>query len=157
MKKFIIFVFLLAVIFLYASQTEYIDTFPRANSGMERFVLNLPEQENESDLKIELIIGKIVTTDKDNKYFFNGTIKEDIVKGWGFIYYKLDTLGVMAGTMMAVNPTAPQMDRFISLGGEPFIIPYNSRVPVVVYVPEGVIVKYRVWTADSEINTMDKS
>lgn len=144
MKNIITLTFLLPIIFLYASQSEYIDAFPKANEGMERFVLNLPEQENESDLKIELIVGKIVKTDKNNKYFFNGTIKEDIVKGWGFTYYKIDTLGVMAGAVMAVNSNEPQVDRFIALGGEPFLIPYNSRVPVVVFLPEGVIVKYRI-------------
>lgn len=155
MKNIITLALLLPAIFLYASQNEYIDAFPKAKEGMERFVLNLPEQDNETDLKIELIIGKTVTTDKDNKYFFNGTIKEDIVKGWGFTYYKLDTLGVMAGTIMVVNPNAPQLERFIALGGEPFLIPYNSRVPVVVYVPIGVIVKYRIWTAESEMKIIE--
>lgn len=132
------------------------EVFPKADDGMERFVLDLPEQDDESSFKVELIIGKIVKTDKENKYFFNGIIKEDIVKGWGFTYYKLDTLGVMAGTMMAVNPNATKVERFISLGGEPFLIRYNSKIPVVVYVPEDVIVKYRIWSADSEMKIMSK-
>jgi ecotin len=144
MKIVISFIVLLTFTLLYAHQSEYIEAFPKAAEGMERFVLNLPEQENESSFKVELIVGKIVKTDMDNKYFFNGTIKEDIIKGWGFTYYKLDTLGVMAGTMMAVNPAVPKVERFIVLGGEPFLIQYNSKIPVVVYVPEGVIVKYRI-------------
>jgi ecotin len=151
-----IFIVLFSFVLLYANQSEYIETFPKASDGMERYVLILPEQKDESVLKVELIIGKEVLTDKENNYFFDGTIKQDIVKGWGFTYYKLDTLGVMAGTMMAVNPDVPKVERFISLGGEPYLIRYNSRVPVVVYVPEGVIVKYRIWTADSEIKTIDK-
>jgi len=156
MKIIMSVIILVPLVVIYANQSEYIEAFPKAIEGMERFVLNLPEQKDESTLKIELIIGKIVKTDKENKYFFNGAIKEDIVKGWGFTYYKLDTLGVMAGTMMAVAPNAPQVERFIALGGEPFLIRYNSRVPVVVYVPEGVIVKYRVWSAGLEMETMDK-
>ena len=156
MNRIIALAFLFSVVFLYASQTEYIEAFPKASEGMERFVLNLPEQDDESTLKVELIIGKNVKTDKENKYYFNGSIKEDVVRGWGFTYYKLDTLGVMAGTMMAVAPNAPQVERFIPIGGEPYLIRYNSRVPVVVYVPEGVIVKYRIWSVDAEMNTMDK-
>jgi ecotin len=53
----------------------------------------------------------------------------------------------MAGTLMAVDPNAPKVDRFISLGGEPYLIRYNSRLPVVVYVPEGAEVRYRIWRA----------
>jgi hypothetical protein len=42
---------------------------------------------------------------------------------------------------MAVDPDAPKVARFISLGGEPYIIRYNSRLPVVVYVPEDAEVR----------------
>jgi ecotin len=38
---------------------------------------------------------------------------------------------------MAVDPNAPKVDQFIALGGEPYIFGYNSRLPVVVYVPKG--------------------
>ncbi|MBN1409109.1 MAG: ecotin family protein [Calditrichaceae bacterium] len=149
-------IILVPFVLLYANQSEYIETFPKAVDGMERFVLNLPEQQDESGLKVELIIGKYVLLDKENKYFFNGAIKEDIVKGWGFTYYKLDTLGVMAGTLMAVDPNAAKTEQFITLGGDPYLIRYNSRVPVVVYVPEGVIVKYRIWSAGLKMETMEK-
>lgn len=58
--------------------------------------------------------------------------------------------------MMAVNPASSEVERFIVLGGEPFLIRYNSKIPVVVHVPEGVIVKYRIWSANSEMKIMDK-
>ena len=47
----------------------------------------------------------------------------------------------MAGTLMAVSPDAPKVDRFITLGGEPQLLRYNSRLPLVVYVPGGVEVR----------------
>ena len=56
----------------------------------------------------------------------------------------------MAGTRMAPPPDAPKMARFITLGGEPYLLRYNSRLPLVVYVPEGVEVRHRVWRADPE-------
>ena len=62
----------------------------------------------------------------------------------------------MAGTAMAVNPNAPKADRFITLGGEPYIIRYNSRMPIVIYVPEGVEVRYRIWTTYEELKAMQK-
>jgi ecotin len=57
---------------------------------------------------------------------------------------------------MAVDPNAPQVDRFVALVGEPYLIRYNSRLPVVVYVPEGAEVRYRIWSAGSETKTMEK-
>jgi ecotin len=60
----------------------------------------------------------------------------------------------MAGTLMAVDPEAPQAERFITLGGEPFLIRYNSRLPIVVYAPEGVEVRYRIWSAGSDLKAM---
>jgi ecotin len=62
----------------------------------------------------------------------------------------------MAGTQMPVDPNAPQVRRFITLGGEPDLIRYNSRLPVVVYAPEGVEVRYRIWTAESTLNGFEK-
>jgi ecotin len=49
-----------------------------------------------------------------------------------------------------VDPNAPTVNRFIRLGGAPSLIRYNSRLPVVVYVPEGVDVRYRIWRAEPE-------
>ncbi|MCU0539178.1 MAG: ecotin family protein, partial [Desulfobacterales bacterium] len=65
-------------------------------------------------------------------------------------------LGPMAGTKIAVDPTAPKVDRFVTLGGEPFLIRYNSRLPVVVYAPEGVEVRYRIWAAEPEMKRIEK-
>jgi len=62
----------------------------------------------------------------------------------------------MAGTAMAVNPNAPKADRFITLAGKPYIIRYNSRMPIVVYVPKGVEVRYRIWATDVELKAMQK-
>jgi ecotin len=57
----------------------------------------------------------------------------------------------MAGTLMAVDPIAQKIERFITLGGEPDLLRYNSRLPLVVYLPEGVEVRYRIWRADKRV------
>jgi len=153
---YITFCMLLLFKVLPAQENDHIDAFLPAAEGMERFVLHLPEQEDESLFRIELIIGKSVQVDKDNKYFFKGAIEVKTVEGWGFSYYMLEQLGPMAGTLMALDPDAPKVDRFISLGGDPFFIRYNSKLPVVVYVPEGVVVKYRIWDTELKMETMNK-
>ncbi|RQW83332.1 MAG: proteinase inhibitor I4 serpin, partial [Methylococcus sp.] len=46
--------------------------------------------------------------------------------------------------------------RFVTLGGEPYLIRYNSKLPVVVYVPKGNEVRYRVWRADGLVLPVEK-
>ena len=117
---------------------------------MTRHVLQLPEEKDETALKLELIVGKTVSLNAENRYFFGGRIDAVNIEGWGFTRYVVEKLGPMAGTLMAPDPNAPKVDRFITLGGEPYLIRYNSRLPVVVYVPEGVDVRYRIWRAGPE-------
>ena len=130
--------------------------FPPAEDGMVRYVLQLPKQEDESIFKLELIVGKTVQVDEKNRYFFGGNIEKETIEGWGYPRYIVSELGPMAGTLMAIDPNAPKVDRFITLAGEPYIIRYNSRLPLVVYVPEDVEVRYRIWTTDGESKAMEK-
>ena len=124
--------------------------FPPPDQGQIRYVILLAEQDNELNYQVELIVGQTVKIDETNQYFFGGQIKKENIVGWGFTRYVVSELGPMAGTLMAVDPNAPKVDRFIRLGGEPHLIRYNSRLPVVVYVPEGVEVRYRIWRAEPE-------
>jgi ecotin len=133
---------------LTAIAADNMKAFPPAEQGMTRFVIPLPEQKNEDALKVELVIGKTVQVDAHNRYFFGGKLETETIQGWGFDRYILRKLGPMAGTLMAVDPNSPKVDRFIAVGGEPNLLRYNSRLPIVVYVPTGVEVRYRIWRAD---------
>ncbi len=130
--------------------------FPPADEGMVRYVLQLPEQDDEDACKVELIVGKTVELDEANRYFFGGQIEAVNIEGWGFTRYVVPQLGPMAGTLIAVDPDAPKVPRFIQLRGEPYLIRYNSKLPVVVYVPEGVEVRYRIWKADPDAKSMEQ-
>ena len=125
--------------------------FPPAEAGMTRHVLLLPSHEQEDKLRVELQIGKTVKLDAENRYFFGGRLQEVNIEGWGFTRYVLAEIGPMAGTLMAVSPNALKVERFITLAGEPQLLRYNSRLPLVLYVPEGVEVRYRIWRADPEV------
>jgi ecotin len=146
------------LLFLFAlpsvQAADNMQAFPAAGEGMVRYVLQLPQKADESRFKVELVVGKTVETDAANRYFFGGRIEEETIKGWGFPRYTVSKLGPMAGTLMAVDPNAPKVARFITLGGEARLIRYNSRLPVVVYVPEGVEVRYRIWSAGAELKSV---
>lgn len=156
MKAWVLSVLLILTAVPAAEAADPLKAFPAAEKGMVRYVLQLPSQTDESDLRVELIVGKMVQVDERNRYFFTGKIQTETIKGWGFTRYKVSSLGVMAGSRMAVDPNAPKVDRFIALGGEPYLIRYNSRLPVVVYVPQGVEVRYRIWSAGAETRPIEK-
>jgi ecotin len=139
-----------------ARAADNMKAFPPAESGMVRYVLALPKQANEDSFKVELIAGKTVQVDAGNQYFFGGKIEAQNIEGWGFTRYVVNKLGPMAGTLMAVDPKAPKVNRFIAMGGEPYLIRYNSRLPVVMYAPEGVEVRYRIWSAAPEAKALKK-
>jgi ecotin len=95
-----------------------------------------------------------VKVDKGNRYFFGGKIELETIKGWGFPRYIVSKLGPMGGTRMAIDQNEPKVSRFITFGGEPYLLRYNSRLPIVVYAPAGVEVRYRIWRANHEVEKM---
>lgn len=120
------------------------------STGMARHVIKVPARPGEADLKVELIIGRKAKVDGRNRHFVGGRLERETIPGWGFDRYVLRELGPMAGTLMAPDPDAPKVERFVALGGEPVLLRYNSRMPIVVYVPEDVDVRYRIWRADPD-------
>jgi ecotin len=136
---------------LAGGSSDNLQAFPPATAGMLRHVIELSPQADESLLRVELMIGKTVKTDAANRYFFLGELVTEIIQGWGFERYVLRELGPMAGNLMAVDPNAPRVERFIQLGGDAKLLRYNSRLPLVIYVPADVEVRHRLWRADTGI------
>jgi len=134
---------------------DKLKAFPPASDGQVRYVIELPAEPDESMLRVELLVGRLVETDAANRYFFGGKLEPETIAGWGYTRYVLSDIGPMAGTLMAVDPGAPKVERFVTLGGEPSLLRYNSRLPLVVYVPEGVEVRYRLWRAEQGYRSAD--
>lgn len=130
-----------------SAQTDAADAlkaFPAATAGQTRHVITLPAQPDESALKVELILGKTQTVDC-NRQFFGGRLETRTAEGWGYDYYVLPALGNAASTLMGCPPGS-ERQAFVTTQEQP-LIRYNSRLPVVVYAPADVEVRYRVWRA----------
>ena len=56
-----------------------------------------------------------------------------------------------ASTRMACPPGEEQTEAFVQVRGRGFIQPYNSRLPIVTYIPEDFSVRYRIWAAADDI------
>ncbi|QDT68688.1 Ecotin precursor [Planctomycetes bacterium MalM25] len=121
--------------------------FSAAADGRVRYVVLLSEKtrDEEADLRVELLIGKTMMSDGVNTLRMGGEIVEQNVEGWGFTRYEVPKFGPAASTLMAVPPGTPQVEKFVAIPSK--LVRYNSRIPLVVYVPEGGEVRYRVWTA----------
>lgn len=118
--------------------------FPAATADQTRHVLNLPPVANENDLKVQLILGQMQNVDC-NHQLLGGQVQRRTAEGWGYDYFVLPEVGPGISTLMACPPGSTQ-DRFITLGQET-IVDYNSRLPIVVYTPKDVEVRYRLWRA----------
>ncbi|WP_240733215.1 serine protease inhibitor ecotin [Kerstersia gyiorum] len=122
--------------------------FPAPQAGQTRYVLNLESRPLEEDYEVQLIVGKTIPTDC-NRQWFMGSLSEETVQGWGYGYYVLNDVKGPASTLMGC-PEESRKDRFVSVQGEGFKVRYNSRLPLVVYVPEGFQLRYRLWRASDE-------
>lgn len=123
--------------------------FPKAKNGMDRLVIELPSKTRaeEGAFKVELIPGKHMMTDGVNLTRLGTDIKACPLKGWGYTYYEVTGSGQTMSTLMAVPEGAEKVNQFVQ--GESILVRYNSRLPIVIYVPKGYDVRYRIWTAGS--------
>ncbi len=138
------------------SSQDNMKAYPPAEEGMKRVVVHLEPKQEEDDYRIELMVGKAVEVDTVNRFFFSGSLEEETIQGWGFPKYIVKQLGPMAGTRIGTDPDQPKAKRFVGLGGEPKLLRYNSKLPVVVYVPKDAEVRLRVWVATPQPLTMNE-
>ena len=122
--------------------------YPAAAAGMKRIVIHLDAQADEYAWKIELSVGKVMETDGVNHIGGGAKIAEKTVDGWGYTYFEA-TQAAMMSTLIGVPPGTPKVTRFVTMAGTG-PVRYNSRLPLVVYVPEGLEVRSRLWKAEPE-------
>ena len=133
-----------------AEEHKNLKAFPMAAKGFSRTVISLPHKtrKEEVNFSVELIVGKVIKTDTVNLFGMNTSLEAKPLKGWGFTFYNMKGNDMVRSTMMAPLTNQPKVDKFVS--GTPLKIRYNSRIPIVIYTPEGFETRYRVWKATSE-------
>jgi ecotin len=136
--------------FAVAEETTNMEPYAPADDGFVRMVFRLPPAEDESARRIEIIIGKMVSVDC-NRATFGGNLERRVVEGWGYPYFIIEKVGPLMSTRMGCPPDYENSDEFVQVTGAGFLQRYNSKLPVVVYVPEGFEVRYRVWAAQPDI------
>ncbi len=132
-----------------AANLKDVAPYPEAEKGFTRQVIHLPAQADESAYKLEVLAGKTLQVDCNHQRL-GGSLEEHTLQGWGYSYYRLEKISGPASTLMAC-PDGKKTEAFVPVIGEGFLLRYNSKLPVVLYVPDGVEVRYRVWSASDDV------
>jgi ecotin len=122
--------------------------FPQAPRGQVRHVIFLPAARDETALRVGVVVGRTLMVDC-NRQIFSAKLEERTVEGWGYTYFTVTNVGQPASTRMAC-PTNAQTRQFVRSSDEP-LLRYNSRLPLVIFAPADVEVRYRIWRAGREV------
>ena len=120
---------------------------------MQRHVIRLPALDDEDASKVELVVGRELEVDC-NQHWYGASLSKEVVSGWGYSFYVIEKMGGPASTLKAC-PGETKERRFVTARLGDSLLRYNSRLPLVVYVPKGFEVRYRVWSASDETGVAD--
>jgi ecotin len=132
-----------------AAKLEDVAPFPKAESGFSRQVIHLAPQTSEDNFQVEILAGKTLAVDC-NRQRLGGILEEKNLEGWGYPFYRLEKVIGPMSTLMAC-PDGKSRQDFVPVVGDGFMLRYNSKLPIVVYVPKDVEVRYRIWSASSSV------
>ncbi|MBX9404900.1 serine protease inhibitor ecotin [Pseudomonas baetica] len=138
--------------FAHAAKLEDVAPYPKAEAGFTRQVIHLPKQDQEENFQVEILAGKTLEVDC-NRQHLGGVLAEKNLEGWGYPFYRLERVSGPMSTMMACPAGIPKKRAFVPVVGDGFLLRYNSKLPVVVYAPSDVEVRYRIWSASDKVGT----
>lgn len=152
MKKFILLLIVAMPLLSMAKLVIKEDIYPKAEKGMEKHEIVLEKMEKEEDYIIKLKFGKEKTVDCNKHALAGGKLEEKTLEGYGYNYYVFSGADQMISTQM-LCPTQAKTKKDIFYNVEK-IMDYNSKLPVVVYVPKGVFINYSVYEKkiDTKLN-----
>lgn len=129
------------------AQGDDLKAFPSAEPGMQRVVVRVPEVPVPDDKRVEVIVGQSLEVDC-NRQRLLARVTRKVAQGWGYDYYVVSDVKGPASTMRACPPGSSTRMAFVAANApELSSLSYNHRLPIVIYVPAGIEVRYRVWSA----------
>ncbi|RON09756.1 ecotin [Pseudomonas brassicacearum] len=132
-----------------AAKLEDVAPYPKAENGFTRQVIHLAPQTREDNYQVEILAGKTLTVDCNHQRL-GGALEEKNLEGWGYPFYRLEKVIGPMSTLMAC-PGGKSKQDFVPVVGDGFRLRYNSKLPIVVYVPKDVEVRYRLWSASDKV------
>jgi len=131
--------------------------YPAPATGERRWVIQLPGllpassdhkvSPTPSDWRVELIIGRELEVDCNTRRF-GGKVRSETLPGLGYPIYRVKEVGPVVSTRMACSPGSASRKAFVPMGSKPFVVPYNASLPIVIYAPKDLDVRWRLWKAE---------
>jgi ecotin len=131
-----------------AYQTNDINMYPTAKEGYEQKIIQLDTLTNEDQYMVELFVGKKTMVDACNRFGLMGEWQQQDVQGWGYHYYEFNSDSEIISTLIGCLDSTMQEKLVIGKGN---LIRYNSQLPIVVYVPKGTELQYKIWSTNNEL------
>ena len=134
--------------------------YPDPAPGLKRWVIQpsglLPKSADPLisahplDWRIQLIVGQTVRLDCNTKRLLGpGVTMRMLPKASGKALFEVKGPVAVISTKMACPDDQPTRTSFLSLGKQPYLVPYNASWPIVVDLPENVQLRWRVWKAET--------
>ena len=134
--------------------------YPDPAPGLKRWVIQpsglLPKSADPLisahplDWRIQLIVGQTVRLDCNTKRLLGpGVTMRMLPKASGKALFEVKGPVAVISTKMACPDDQPTRTSFLSLGKQPYLVPYNASWPIVVDLPENVQLRWRIWKAET--------
>ncbi len=133
-----------------AAFAQDLASYPTAAAGQKRVNLTLPPLESEADMRVELIVGKKMWL-SCHMPVMQGDLERKITANQSYPYYQLSAVSEHGPTHPQIGcPSTRHRETLVPTLGAGYLLKYNSRFPLVVYVPATLEVHYRLWRSASE-------
>ena len=134
--------------------------YPDPAPGLKRWVIQpsglLPKSADPFisahplDWRIQLIVGQTVTLDCNMQRLSGpGMTMRMLPKASGKALFEVKGPVVVSSTKMACPDDQSTRESFLSLGKQPYLVPYNASWPIVVDLPETMQLRWRIWKAET--------
>ncbi|KZR90331.1 ecotin family protein [Synechococcus sp. MIT S9508] len=134
--------------------------YPEPAPGLKRWVIQpsglLPKSTDPLisahplDWRIQLIVGQTVSLDCNTmRLSGSGMTMRMLPKASGKSLFEVKGPVAVISTKMACPDDQPTRTSFLSLGKQPYLVPYNASWPIVVDLPVGTELRWRVWKAET--------
>ncbi|WP_437999454.1 ecotin family protein [Sorangium sp. So ce185] len=133
-----------------AYDVENLKPYPQTMNGKRRIVIDLPQLEHEDRARVEISFSKLLENSDCNHKWVSGTIKEGTIEGWGYPYWEVSSNGEIMSTLIGCGNTPTKTEPVF---GAREMIRYNSKLPLVIYVPDGLDAAFRTFTTPGGFQT----
>ena len=111
--------------------------------NMVKNVIFLDPLANESLYKVEFYTVKSIEVDECNKHYLFGDFEVKNLEGYGYPYFIFNSNSQVISTKMGYGNDVKKVKNVPS--GKTETYRYFSILPIVVYTPKDIDVKYKIW------------